>query len=66
MEVSSGGGGATVADRERAARRRRLDAVAAEAEVARILDGFPGAEIVAVGDAGGGSPEGAPGEGRRR
>ncbi len=63
VEVSSDEGGATVADREREARRRRLDAVAAEADVARILDGLPGSEVVAVDDARGGSPEGAPGEG---
>ena len=69
VEVSSDEGGATVADREREARRRRLDAVAAEADVARILDGLPGAEVVAVDDArgaGDGSPKQAPGEGGGR
>ncbi len=66
VEVSSDEGGATVADREREARRRRLDAVAAEADVARILDGLPGSEVVAVDDARGGSPEEAPGEGEGR
>ncbi len=75
VEVSPSEGAATVAKQEREAQRQRLAAAAAETEVARILEAFPGAEVVAVsngqdrrdaGSDGEARPAAAPGEGRGR
>ena len=69
VEVSPGKGAATVAWQEQEARRQRLAEAAAETQVARILEAFPGAEVVAVSngqDAGAARPAAAPGEGRER
>ena len=52
VAVSSQPGEDTVADREENRRRERLGRAAADPGVARILDAFPGAEVVGVRDAG--------------
>ena len=44
------GGEPTLAERRKAAREKRLEAVAQSPMVRAVLDRFPGAEIVAVRD----------------
>ena len=48
VAVVSGGGAPTLRDRAEAEARARRDAVAAEPLVRKVLDAFPGSEIVAV------------------
>jgi len=48
--VGDEAGGETLAEREAAARRRTIAAIAEHPEVKAVLEAFPGAEIVAVDD----------------